>query len=258
MKKLLFIASLTMLFLTAGAFAQKGKPNPSPTPTPTPAPSTKLSVKFEYCGTAADVAACEAANKVRNDSDLPYVDGSSGVSAVFYIGGSNDFVLRLDRSTRTLRLDFSDAAYQGGTPTWWYTSPQQDVRPQMNVLGAYNAKLQCGGAPTCNVNFETRFNMGLWKAAGDSKSTYAVLWNPTARADRPVNSPLSTSAVNVNYIKDVTGERYIITPLPSASCTPGTACELKPFIAGLEKTSGNSVTGAGQYHMPFRMVITVQ
>lgn len=253
MKKFLFIASLTMLLLSANAFSQKPKPSP------TPAPSPQISVDFESCWTAEDVPACESSYRVRNDTNQSYVNGVAGVSAGFYLNGSNDFIIRLDRSTRTMRFDFRDAAYEVGAPAWWYTSPQQDIKPLMNVLGAYNAKLQCAsGAATCNVNYTTRINAGQWKAGGDSNSTYAILWNPTARADRPVNSPFLTSAVNVNYVKDAAGERYIITPLPSQSCTAGTACEIKPYIAGLEKTSGKAVSAAGQYHMPFRMVVTVQ
>ena len=130
----------------------------------------------------------------------------------------------------------------------------------MNVLGAYYAKEQCvvDSTGACVGNFQTRINAGQWSVAGNNNTTYALLWNPTAASTRPVNSPYSTSPVNVNYVRDAAGERFTITPLPSSDCSAGTACESDPIIAGLEATSGRTVSAGGQYHMPFTMTVTLQ
>jgi len=224
-------------------------------------PKTKVTnpganVQFAFC--ASGDSACESANRVRNDQNRVYANGSEGVTAVFnLISGSRDLTIGLNFSQRALTFDFRDSSYTAGAPAWWYTSPQQSVKPFMNVLGAYFAKEQCGTAATCNINYVTAMNAGQWQVSGDNK-TYALLWNPNAAASRPVNSPLSTSPVNVNYIKDSSGERFIVTPLASAGCTPATACESDPVIAGMEGTIGRTVSAGGQYHMPFTLTVTLQ
>ena len=234
------------LGVTANAFSQKTKVvNPGAV------------VQFVAC--AQSDTACLAANRVRSDGGGAYANGSQGVSAVFnLVSGSRDLTFWTTGSTRSLVFDFSDAAYSVNAPSWWYTSPVQSVKAQMNVLGAYYAKEQCGSVATCNVNFETRINAGNWTVGGSNKTTYALLWNPTAMSSRPVNSPYSTSPVNVNYVKDGSGERFVITPLPSSDCGVGSACESDPIIAGLEVTSGRTVSSGGQYHMPFTMTVTLQ
>jgi len=206
-------------------------------------------IEFVHCG--ADTT-CEAANRVRNDvAATPYANGVGGVSAVFNIvSGSRDLTLSFSStSTRFIRFDFRDPTYLGGAPSWWYTAPEQNVKPYLNVLGAFYAKEQCGTAAACNINYVTRMNAGNWKVSG-SNDTYALLWNPSASATRPVNSPEDTSRVNVNYIKDASGERFIITPLPNIASGR--------IIAGLEKTSGRTVSGAAQYQMPFTMTVKIQ
>ena len=214
-------------------------------------------VQFVAC--AQSDFACQAANRLRSDSGGSYANGSQGVSAVFnLVSGSRDLTFSTAGSTRSILLDFSDPAYTVGAPSWWYTSPVQSVKPQMNVLGAYFAKEQCGSAATCDINYQTRINAGLWTVGGNNRTTYALLWNPTAMSSRPVNSPYSTSPVNVNYIKDSFGERFVITPLPSSDCGVGSSCESDPIIAGLEVSSGHSVSSGGQYHMPFTMTVTLQ
>jgi hypothetical protein len=237
------IAALT-LCVTANAFNGKTKVvNPGAV------------IQFVTCAQGDTV--CQAANRVRSDGGGSYTNGSQGVSAVFnLVSGSRD--LTFSTGTRSVVFDFSSPADTVNAPAWWYTSPVQSVKPFMNVGGAYFAKEQCGTAATCNINYVTRINAGQWSVAGSSKTTYAALWNPHPDQQRPVNSPYSTSPVNVNYIKDSSGERFIITPLPSSDCTVGTACESNPIIAGLEITSGRSVTSGGQYHMPFTMTVTLR
>lgn len=205
------------------------------------------SVEFVHCATVD--AACESANRVRNDAaNSPYINGVGGVSAVFnLVSGSRDLTFSFSStSARFVRFDFRDQTYLGGAPAWWYSAPQQNFKPNANVLGAYYAKEQCGTALTCNENYLTRVNAGNLKVSG-SNDTFALLWNPTAAVTRPVNTPETTSPVNVNYVKDASGERFIITPLPNSSSNG--------IIAGLEKTSGRNVSGAGQYRMPFTMTV---
>jgi hypothetical protein len=212
-------------------------------------------VQFAAC--AQDDTACRSANRVRSDGDGSYTNGSQGVSAVFnLVSGSRD--LTFSSGTRSVTFDFSEAFYTMNAPSWWYASPVQSIKPFMNVGGAYFAKEQCGTATTCNINYVTRLNAGQWSIPGSSKTTYAILWNPDPDQPRPVNSPYSTSPVNVNYVKDSSGERFIITPLQSSDCGVGSSCEADPIIAGLEVTSGRSVTSGGQYHMPFTMTVTLQ
>ena len=103
-------------------------------------------------------------------------------------------------------------------------------------------------------------NMGYINISG-SRVTYSVLWNPETTYDRPVNSPESTSFVNVNYQKSTTGkEVYTVTPLPNCAtrannftCADG---DVRRVIAGLEAAdSKGTKTSAGQYEVPFTLVI---
>ncbi len=91
-------------------------------------------------------------------------------------------------------------------------------------------------------------NAGNWKV--NNNTTNALLWNPETTQQRPVNSPENTSNVNVNYIKDETGEVFIITPLPNSASNR--------IIAGLEASNGKVVSGAGQYSMPFTLTVHVK
>lgn len=209
------------------------------------------SVKAEFVFCAAGDLICESNNRVRQDKvNAPYVDRIDGVEAVFYSGGSRDLTISLTGSrTRTLRLDFRDVAYYGNPqPSWWNTSPQQNVKPFINVLEAYKAKELCvpDASGTCNYNFVTRMNCGLWKAAGDTKTEYKLQWNPTS-IQPFINTPETTSEVNVNYIKDSNGEVFIITPLPNASSGR--------IIAGLQSTLSRTDKAAGQYVMPFNLTV---
>lgn len=201
-------------------------------------------------------------NKVRMDQPgVPYSHGVDGVSAQFFSGGSRDLVIRLDGSkTRTAVFDFTEVSSYTNAPAWINSSPLQSFKPQMNVLQAYYAKENCqpdlNGVYNCN--FITRTNAGYLYASGD-RATYALLWNPETTNNRPVNSPEKTSFVNVNYQRDALGDVFTITPLPNCATRANNfTCgetDVKRVIAGLEKTSGKTVSSAGQYVMPFTLVV---
>lgn len=202
-------------------------------------------------------------NKVRMDQPgVPYSNGVDGVSAQFFTGGSRDLVIRLDGSrTRTAVFDFTEVSSYINAPAWIYSNPLQSFKPQMNVLQAYYAKENCqpdlNGVYNCN--FITRTNAGYLYAGGD-RATYALLWNPETTNPRPVNSPEKTSFVKVNYQKDSLGrDVFTITPLPNCATRENNftcAADIpQRVIAGLEKTSGRTVSSAGQYVMPFTLVV---
>ena len=190
--------------------------------------------------------------KVRMDRPgVPYSHGVEGVKAEFYSTGSRDLVIGLNiaKAKRTTIFDLTEVASYTNAPAWIYSSPVQTFKPYFNVLGAYYAKENCqpdaGGVYNCN--YVGRMNAGYLTVSGD-RASYAMLWNPQTTNNRPVNFPESTSFVNVNYYKGATGgEVFTITPLPNSSSGR--------TIAGLEKTSGKTVTSAGQYVMPFTLVV---
>jgi hypothetical protein len=258
MKKLFIIAAIAICFgITTSTFAQKGKPNPSPTPTPTPPPSPYVTAEFLEFG------ADGMPNKVTMDRPgVPYSHNVEGVTAQFYIGGSDDLVIAMNSSKakRTAKYNFSEGSDHTNAPIWVYTNPIQTFKPFINVLQAYKAKTGCAPVDSIyNCNFQTRMNNGYLSASGDSAS-YALLFNPETINNRPVNSPENTSFVNVNYYKGTDGkEVFTITPLPNCATRENNfTCgetDLQKVIAGLEKTSGKTVSGAGQYVMPFILVV---
>jgi hypothetical protein len=208
-------------------------------------------------------------NRVRMDKPgVPYSHNVDGVTAQFYSGGSRDLVIALNsgKCKRTITYDFTEVSSVLNIPAWWYTNLIQSFKPNMNVLEAYRAKENCkpDSKGVYNCDFQTRMNNGYLYASGDS-ATYALLWNPEPRNDRKVNSPEMTSFVNVNYQKDALGDVYTITPLPNCATRnnnftcPNYDEDGKPIekrvIAGLEKTSGKTVSSAGQFVMPFTLVV---
>lgn len=217
-------------------FAQAKKPSTVTNP--------GVKAQFVFC-TAGDTA-CESANRARQDKDnSPYIDAVDGVSAVFnLVSGSNDLTINLNTAKRTVHYDFREVvAFGNPQPTWWYSAPQQDLNAFINVLGAYNAKLQCGGAATCDINYVTGMNGGGFTI---SRVSYALQWHPTSTQPY-INTPETTSAVNVHYVKDATGEVFTITPLPNASTSR--------YVAGLQGTSGKTASASGQYVMPFTLTV---
>ncbi|MDQ4121213.1 MAG: hypothetical protein M3209_07190 [Acidobacteriota bacterium] len=209
---------------------------------------TNPGVKAEFAFCNADDFNCETANRVKQDrAGSPYVDAQEGVSAVFNLAsGTKDLTINLITSQRSVWFDFRDVAYYGNPqPSWWETAPQQNVKPHFNVLGAYKAKELCGTAATCNINFVTKMNSGNWRAAGNN-TDYTLQWNPSSTQPF-INTPETTSGVNVNYIKDSAGEVFIITPLPNANSSR--------VIAGLQGTLSRTTTASGQYVMPFTLTV---
>ena len=252
MKNLFIIAAIAICFgLTANIFAQNARP--------TPVPGTYVTAEFLTYG-----ADNTTLNKVRMDQPgIPYSNGIDGVSANFFLGtnASRDLVIRLDGSTRTVFFDFSEVSSYTNAPSWLLSSPIQSFKPQMNILGAHYAKENClpvGGVYDCN--FQTRMNAGYLKISGINKTTYALLWNPETMNPRPVKSPESTSFVNVNYYKGLDNQEvFTIAPLPNCATRANNftcaATDVKRVIAGLEATTGKNVSSAGQYVMPFTLVV---
>ncbi|HEX8289418.1 MAG TPA: hypothetical protein VF556_15560 [Pyrinomonadaceae bacterium] len=216
-------------------------------------------VTAEFLNSSAD----GTLNKVRMDKPgVPYSHNVDGVTAQFYPGGSRDLVIALNSSKakRTTIYDFTAVSDYTNVPGWIYSTPVQTFKPFINVLEAYRAKENCAAINgVYNCDFKTRMNNGYLSASGDNAS-YALLWNPEARTDRKVNSPEQTSFVNVNYYKGTDGkEVFTITPLPNCATRENNfTCgetDVKRVIAGLEKTSGKTVSSAGQYIMPFTLVV---
>lgn len=218
---------------TAVTIAQSGKP--------TKASNPQVRASFVFCGGFAD---CEFANRVRQDTDAEYVHGVDGVKAEFNLdSGTRDLTIGLVNSQRSATLDFSVLVNLGDVTPAWIWSPVS-VKPYFNVIGAYYAKEDCPAAES-ECHYTAKMNAGNWKVSGDN-STYALFWNPEAK-NRPVNSPDTTSYVNVHYIRnDGNGEVYIITPILTGA---GYA------LAGLEQVNKKVVKGAGQYHMPFTLIV---
>ncbi|MEO6052188.1 MAG: hypothetical protein ABIP78_12780 [Pyrinomonadaceae bacterium] len=239
-KQILAVLSMIITVLSVNFAAQGKKPITITNP--------GAIVTFAYCFTAPDPAACETANRVRNDYAYPYTNGSDGVSAVFnLVSGSKDLTIGLTTSQRSVWFDFTDrVAASTGTPAWWSTTKVQNVKPYLNVLKAYTAKELCTTDP-CEVDFVTAMNAGQWSISGYTTS-YALLWNPGA-VSRPVNSPETTSRVNVHYHRNGPEHVFTITPLVNNHGL---------IVAGLEATERKSVTSAGQYIMPFTMTVTLQ
>ena len=237
MKLLMYIGALLLFILPAGAVAQKAKiTNPG------------ASASFGFC-TSGD-AACESANRVRNDLARPYVNGTEGVSAVFNLGsGTRDLTINLITSQRSAWLDFTENTYAGNPhPTWWSTAPSQNVKPFINVLKAYYAKELCVPAAdgSCVNDYLTAMNTGNWKVG---TTDYKLQWNPNSQATY-INTAETTSAVNVRYVRTAGGaESFTITPVPNLSSGR--------IIAGLEATASRKTTAAGQYKMPFTMTVTI-
>jgi hypothetical protein len=206
-----------------------------------------VKAEFVFCATGDSV--CESNNRVRQDrANSPYIDGVDDVTAVFALNGGDDLVIQLGR-TRRLKLDLRDIAHYGNPhPSWWTSAPQQIVNPGINVDQALQAKKRCvpDAAGNCEYNFVTRMNCGIWYAAGDRKTQYRLQWNPTSIFTF-INTPETTSQVNVRYVRDGSGEVFIITPLPNTASGR--------IIAGVQSTSNRTDRSAGQYVMPFKLTV---
>ena len=232
-------ALVAILFLTQTfSYAQGGGKPPRVT-------NPVVRAEFVHCGGDTN---CESMNRVQQDiAGSPYVHGVDGVSAEFnLVSGSRDLTINMLTSHRSAALDFSVMVNPGSAaPAWLTNTPRQTVKVFINVLGAYYAKQNCP-AENATCDYQARMNMGGWKVSGDN-STYALFWNPTA-VNRPVNSPDITSYVNVHYVRDdgSGSEAFIITPIPKSEGFS---------LAGLESTLRKTVTGVGQFDMPFMLTV---
>lgn len=243
MKKNLLIAAFAALLLAANAFAQGNKAKPNPPPTVT---DVKVKATFIYCPSGD--SGCESINRVRMDTAASYVDGDAGVSAVFNRGsGSEDLTINLITSQRSVWFDFGNPynsynnAGQYVVPSWFATP--QIVKPHFNVLRAYKAKLECGDA-AAGCDYQTAMNAGNWNVDGIE---YAMQWNPESTFKAVVNEQGPTSYVNVHYQDNGSGDVFTITPIP----TPLSGLP----ISGLAKTVRKTTSNAGQYVMPFKLVV---
>lgn len=199
---------------------------------------------FVYCS-PGDVA-CETANRARMDINAPYVDGQDGVDAQFHVGVSGD--LTVATGSRFVTYDLSHVVNFGAPqPDWWYSNPVQNVSVHFNVGNAWAAKEQCGSAPTCDEHYVTRFNAGNWDM-GRNTPTNRLQFNPNSIFTY-INTPDTTSWVDVHYVKTADDEVWVITPLPNAGGY---------YLAGLESGLKRTVTASGQYNMPFTLVVRLK
>jgi len=211
-----------------------------------------LNVRFVYCtppgsdsASQAAYAACVQQNRVRNDVDRDYANGSEGVGAVFNIvSGSNDLTINLNTSTRRLILDLYDLipASSGQMFPSWHTTPQY-AKWFFNVQQAYLAKTFCGGGHPCDMISDMTSSCDV----SVDNATYYLQWKPDSI--KPVNSPETTSRVNVHYDVINGVEVWTVTPLPNATS--------QRIVAGLARQlNGKGKTmsePAGQYLAPFTL-----
>jgi hypothetical protein len=209
-----------------------------------------LRVRFAYC-TPTD-AACITQNRIRNDFDLDYVNGSESVAAVFNIvSGTNDLTINLlTTSSRRAVIDLFDLTPEssGQMVPSWHSTPQL-AKWFFNVQHAYLAKTACGGSYPCDMVSTMTSSCDV---AVDN-ATYYLQWKPDSA--KPVNSPEVTSQVNVHYDVISGVEVWTVTPLPNASqrILAGLAKEVKGSHPG---NTGNSA--AGQYLVPFTLTASPQ
>jgi hypothetical protein len=206
-----------------------------------------LRVRFAYC--APTDAACISQNRIRNDFDLYYVNGSESVTAVFNIvSGTNDLTINLlTTSSRRAVIDLSDLTPEssGQAVPSWHTTPQL-AKWFFNVRHAYLAKTACGGSAPCDM-ITTMGSSG--NVSGDN-SNYSMQWNPDSV--QPMNSPETTSTVNVHY--DVIGgvDVWTVTPILNGAGR---------ILGGLAKEVNGGHPGnvsAGQYLLPFTLTARPQ
>jgi hypothetical protein len=252
MKRILvYVPAAVLLFaLALAGLAQK----------PNKVQDIGVTARFVYCvppgsdpASQAAYAACVQQNRVRNDVDRNYVNGSESVGAVFNIvSGSNDLTINLlTTSTRRAVIDLYDLIPEssGQMIPSWHNSPQY-AKWFFNVRQAYLAKTFCGGAYPCDMT-STMTSSG--NVSGDN-ANYYLQWKPDSV--KPVNSPEITSQVNVHY--DVVNgvEVWTVTPLPNSTS--------QRIVAGLAKEvkgshPGNSSSSpAGQYLVPFTLTASPQ
>jgi hypothetical protein len=211
-----------------------------------------LNVSFVYCAppgndsaSQAAYAACIQQNRIRNDVDSDYANGSEGVGAVFNIvSGTDDLTINLNTSTRRLILDLYDLIPASSNQMFpsWHTTPQY-AKWFFNVQHAYLAKTYCSGSHPCDM-------ISTMTSSCDvtiDNATYYLQWKPDSV--KPVNSPEITSQVNVNYNVINGVDVWTVTPLPNVTS--------QRMVGGLARQlngKGKTITEpAGQYLVPFKL-----
>lgn len=199
-----------------------------------------LEVMYAFCSPGD--SACETSNRVRMDRNEPYVDGVDGVEAWINAGVSGDLLLQM--GSRQVTYDFRDIVNYGAPqPAWWSSTPVLTLTAGANVGNAWAAKEMCGDEPVCDTIYITRMNGGGWNT-GRNTPNNRLQWNPYS-IQPYINTPDGTSPVQVRYIKDASGEMFVITPLLNAN---------GHYLAGLQAEERKSITAAGQYNMPFILI----
>lgn len=226
---------IMILAIPTIASAQKGKPSPTP--------AQVISAKFVYCPAAN--TDCESANRVRQDADRAYVNGSEGVAISFNVGVSGDLTINLNNSTRSVIYDLREMVHMGNPQPTWTSSPR-NLKLTFNALKAYNAKSSAACVDgVCEGNYVTGMNGGGYTIDG---VTYRTQWNPGS-AQPYINYVEPTSPVNVHYRKDSTGETWTLTPIQKDNYY---------YLAGLQGETRKTITFGGQYNMPFSLTVTVK
>jgi hypothetical protein len=229
---------VAILTLPAIAAAQKAKPQPSPTPTP-----AVITAQFNFC--LAGDTACETANRVRQDVNRPYTNGSEGVWIANTTNSSRDIVIYLENSTRSVIYDLRDRVHTGNPQPTWTSSPQ-NFKVQFVVHDANLLKTtgQCATSSVCEANKTSAMNGGFYIG----RVRYRFQWNPGSVLQY-INWVEPTSPVNINYRRDSTGQTWTITPIQKDNSY---------YLAGMQVEDGRNITFGGQYNMPFSLVIKVR
>jgi hypothetical protein len=176
-----------------------------------------------------------------------YVDGLDGVTARILCTGSGDGVLNLNKSRRKIEYDLRSWLTGSATPPAWTTTPLRVVAflNVRNLMWNYGA----GVAYSFTSRMTTTFT------GPDKKSYRLAMLNPGADTDGGINAAANTPEPTVLvqvYHQPAEGnnrETWTVYPIPEQ----GGAAR-----AGLIRLASGKTpdTSAGQYDVPFRIVVT--
>ena len=193
---------------------------------------------------------------IQPDSGGPYVDGVSGVSATIdTCSGSNDLILNLARSNRSITVNFGNVVDSTAyTPAWASAGPVP--LSFLNIRNLFYNYSQSGSA----YSFTTRLASNL---GGVADGYNFGLVNPTDQAYAPppinpqMNYPITTSDVVVWHYPAGSNGYAVETWVAYPDTTQMDANTPNSFyVAGLITTVHNTAVSAGQFSVPFQ--ITVQ
>jgi hypothetical protein len=192
---------------------------------------------------------------IQPDNGGPYVDGFSGVSATIDVcSGTYDLLLNLGNSHRSIGIDFrnmvgSPTPY---TPTWTSAGPVPVTF--MNIRNLFYQYSQ-----SASYSFTTRLASNLGGVAG---SYNFGMVNPTDQAytappiNPVMNNPVTTSDVIVwHYAAGSNGyavETWVAYP-DTTEMDPNTPNSF--YVGGLATTSGHTAVSAGQFSVPFEIIV---